>query len=454
MSNPRNRRSPSIESISTETSMLSSSDENSPGVAIQGSHPVFNLIYEEQKDWLHESEGIRSASLLKYEEQSNSDLAPLAAADVYPMHERFYFPAENIYFLVERVLYSVHRYFFERDSSSFTGQGLSKEKPMVLADISTRDFDLFLSILYPSSFNVYTASTVEEWSSILLLADQWSFESIKALAVLKLTPIASPIDKIVLGRRHNVNHWLMGAYMAVCLQEAPLSLEEGRRLGVDDIIRVNAIRHYHVPDRRPLIIPLSDKHIEDTFKLLVKNTHLAPDKSTSDKDMKSRSQEAASDEQKKKQQEEVRDAGELEEHAQQPLTDEVEAVQNGAEEISSGWGTPCEGEINWLSGWKGNNVIIDVGCGSSSQEYCHSMAEQDAQFNPAPGPRNCDLADLKDSCPPPGVCRKEDEADTWGAPKKAKKGGGKKGKKQSTPFHGTCHDLPTLLVACSFPRTP
>ncbi|KZP25198.1 hypothetical protein FIBSPDRAFT_673074, partial [Athelia psychrophila] len=127
-------------------------------------------------------------------------------------------------------------------SSSFVGQGLSRREPMVLAGISTRDLDLFLSILYPSSFGLFSASTVDEWSRILRLADKWSFESIRALAITQLAPIASPIDKIVLGRRYGVNEWLPDAYETVCVRPAALTLDEGRRLGVDDVIRINAIR--------------------------------------------------------------------------------------------------------------------------------------------------------------------------------------------------------------------
>ncbi|KZP12985.1 hypothetical protein FIBSPDRAFT_704487, partial [Athelia psychrophila] len=143
---------------------------------------------------------------------------------------------------VEGVLYSVHRYFFERDSSSFVGQGLSKQEPMVLANVSRHDLDLFLSILYPTSFGAYPASTVEEWSGILYLADKWSFQSIRTLAIAQIAPIATPIDKIVLGRLYDVNEWLTGAYHAVCTRLDALSLEEGRRLGVDDAIRINSIR--------------------------------------------------------------------------------------------------------------------------------------------------------------------------------------------------------------------
>ncbi|KZP29670.1 hypothetical protein FIBSPDRAFT_680093, partial [Athelia psychrophila] len=127
-------------------------------------------------------------------------------------------------------------------SSSFIGQGPSKQEPMVLANVSKRDFNLFLSILYPTSFGVYPASTVQEWSGILHLADKWSFQSIRALAIAQIAPIASPTDKIVFGKLYGVNEWLISAYHAVCTRPDALCLEEGRRLGVDDVIRINAIR--------------------------------------------------------------------------------------------------------------------------------------------------------------------------------------------------------------------
>ena len=223
-----------------------------------------------------------------------------------------------------------------------------------------------------SAFGVYTACTVEDWSSILLLADRWNFESIKALAILKLAPIASPIDKIVLGRRHGVNDWLKSAYTAVCLQEAPLNLQEGRRLGVDDVIRINAVRYYHVPDRRLVTIPLSDTHIDDTFELFVEKRHSAPDEPTAENAVKSGLQDeqvpaavetladgraaASADARKKaKKEEEEREqsdrdraAREIEELVVQRLADEAKAAEEaaahqGGEMIPGGWGSGGDG---------------------------------------------------------------------------------------------------------------
>jgi hypothetical protein len=83
---------------------------------------------------------------------------------------------------------------------------------------------------------------VDEWTSILDLAAKWKFQSIKALALKQLLPIISPIDKLVLGRRHGITGWLPDAYSAICGRKDALTLEEGLRLGMEDVIKISALR--------------------------------------------------------------------------------------------------------------------------------------------------------------------------------------------------------------------
>lgn len=78
--------------------------------------------------------------------------------------------------------------------------------------------------------------------SILELAARWGFESIKLLAIEHLAQYDSPIDKIVLGRKYGIVEWLGGAYEAVCRRNGPLTHEEGIRLGMEDVIRISAVR--------------------------------------------------------------------------------------------------------------------------------------------------------------------------------------------------------------------
>jgi hypothetical protein len=92
-------------------------------------------------------------------------------------------------------------------------------------------------------FGVFAAGTVDEWTAILDLAAKWNFKSIRALAIRQLGPIASSIDKIVLGRKHNIHEWLGDAYRNVCERPDPLTYEEGTRLGMGDVIKISTIRH-------------------------------------------------------------------------------------------------------------------------------------------------------------------------------------------------------------------
>ncbi|KZP22520.1 hypothetical protein FIBSPDRAFT_859569 [Athelia psychrophila] len=146
-------------------------------------------------------------------------------------HPQYYFKDGNVVFLIEEVLYNVHRYFFERDSTHFrsileSAQRSDEHNPIVLPDIRCADFDEFLAILYPTSA-------------------KWGFESIQLLAIDKLTATAIPVDKIVLGRRYGISDWLPGAYEAVCTRADPLTVEEGMKLGVEDIIRISAVRQVY-----------------------------------------------------------------------------------------------------------------------------------------------------------------------------------------------------------------
>lgn len=171
-------------------------------------------------------------------------------------HDRFFFEDGNVIFLVQSKLYCVHRYFFTRDSSYFSihlfaphfdTAKKSHEADILktiinIDDIESRDFDAFLSILYPTNFDETDVCTVEGWASVLHLANMWSFNSIRRLAITRLTGLASPVDKLVYGHKYAVGEWLVPAYVSLCQRQEVLSFEEGRRLSSDDIILIMTIR--------------------------------------------------------------------------------------------------------------------------------------------------------------------------------------------------------------------
>ncbi|PFH50450.1 hypothetical protein AMATHDRAFT_130871, partial [Amanita thiersii Skay4041] len=115
--------------------------------------------------------------------------------------------------------------------------------PIYLPDVTTTDFDRLLSIIYPSTFARCDITTREEWISVLSLSSLLEFSSIRELAIENLSSVASIIDKAILGKKYGVKSWLLSAYSELCTREKPLTLEEGRRLGVDLVVRINELRH-------------------------------------------------------------------------------------------------------------------------------------------------------------------------------------------------------------------
>jgi len=188
----------------------------------------------------------RPASPLDLTEGETSMIQP-NQLDAAKRHPTYYFKDGNVVFLVEGVLYNVHRYFFERDSSHFRSilEATDAVGSLALSDVSSSDFDEFLAILYPTDFRKPAEKSTPQWTSILHLAAKWEFESIKLLAIDNLAAHALPVDKIVLGRRYGIHAWLPGAYESVCTREDPLTVEEGIVLGVEDVIKISAARQVY-----------------------------------------------------------------------------------------------------------------------------------------------------------------------------------------------------------------
>jgi hypothetical protein len=86
-------------------------------------------------------------------------------------------------------------------------------------------------------------SSKEEWISIMDLSSKLEFASIYELSVLNIAPHATFLDKAVLGKRYGVKQWVVEAYGELCTREKPLALEEGRKLGIDLVIKINELRH-------------------------------------------------------------------------------------------------------------------------------------------------------------------------------------------------------------------
>jgi hypothetical protein len=101
-------------------------------------------------------------------------------------------------------------------------------------------------------YSLYDA-TVEEWTSILKLAHQWDFIEVKALAIRELENLRIPaLQKIVIYQTYEVDKkYLQAAFTALAVRDEPISVEEGRELGLETALQLARAREAaRAPNKR------------------------------------------------------------------------------------------------------------------------------------------------------------------------------------------------------------
>jgi hypothetical protein len=88
------------------------------------------------------------------------------------------------------------------------------------------------------ALNAHSLTNERDWTSVLHAAHQLEFPAARSIAVIKLCRIANAVTRIVLAHRYDIRHWLLDAYVSVCMRKELLSLEEGIALGVDVVIAI------------------------------------------------------------------------------------------------------------------------------------------------------------------------------------------------------------------------
>ncbi|KAJ7251146.1 hypothetical protein B0H12DRAFT_1018833 [Mycena haematopus] len=156
-----------------------------------------------------------------------------------PKHPRFFFTDGNMVVIVESTLYKLHRYLFDKRGVSIWFY--AGDQPTHVWE-TKKDFDRFLTILYPSDYSKHECETAEEWTSVLTVADNVGMHDIRRLAISRLAECAGPVDKIMLGHRYNINEWLAPAYLALAMRTESVTPAEGAKLGVDALVRLAALQ--------------------------------------------------------------------------------------------------------------------------------------------------------------------------------------------------------------------
>ncbi|KAJ7473518.1 hypothetical protein FB451DRAFT_1249449 [Mycena latifolia] len=153
-------------------------------------------------------------------------------------------------FEVENVLFRVHEYFLHRDSPVLRDMmpleiAPNGPEPIFHLDgVSSKDFEHLLWLYYNPAVTVYDAPT-NTWRSILRLADRWEMENIKKIAlgnILKAKDL-DDIETIMLCEREDLSRdQATEAYISVCTREAPLTIEELKKLSTEVILIITSAR--------------------------------------------------------------------------------------------------------------------------------------------------------------------------------------------------------------------
>ncbi|KIM74907.1 hypothetical protein PILCRDRAFT_25199, partial [Piloderma croceum F 1598] len=175
-------------------------------------------------------------------------------------HAEYYFEDGNIIFLVENDLFRVHRHFFVRESVVFRDmlsipsgsktatEGLSDDKPILLQNVKSIDFERMMWMFYNKrccrSYTDHTASG-EKWSSIISLAHMWQFETMSYVAfkAYLALPDVGPVDKIAMRQKYDFpREVLLKVFVEICTRDAPLSVEEGQKIGLETLALIAQTR--------------------------------------------------------------------------------------------------------------------------------------------------------------------------------------------------------------------
>ena len=171
-------------------------------------------------------------------------------------HEKYYIPGGDLFIVVEKVLFRVDSYFFQRESNEFAElltpaspathpSGSDVSMAILLDGLSAEDFAKFLWVFYNPLYSLYHAA-VEDWEVILTLSNRWSFREVKNLAIRELEKMAiSDVKRIKLYHDHNVDrNYLIPCFIALCKREESLTVEEGIHLGMITVTQIVTAREH------------------------------------------------------------------------------------------------------------------------------------------------------------------------------------------------------------------
>jgi hypothetical protein len=85
------------------------------------------------------------------------------------------------------------------------------------------------------------------------MAVKFEMPKIRALAMDRLSALATPAERIGVANKFNITEWLAPAYSELCMRYEPLSVEEGNKIGVEGVVRITAMKRVMEENLKALI---------------------------------------------------------------------------------------------------------------------------------------------------------------------------------------------------------
>ncbi|KAI6043418.1 hypothetical protein EDC04DRAFT_3138576 [Pisolithus marmoratus] len=139
----------------------------------------------------------------------------------------------------------------EDQSDSETVEGQSDTCPVTLPGVSKKEFESFLRAFMHRSttwkkqgFGFEPRST-DLCESVLKLSTTWKFDELRNVAIQHLDPPfrpLTPVTKLELASEYKIKQWLLPALLALAQWTEPISVWEGRRIGLENALKLAAVR--------------------------------------------------------------------------------------------------------------------------------------------------------------------------------------------------------------------
>ena len=89
--------------------------------------------------------------------------------------------------------------------------------------------------------SIFRRTSTDEWRKLLVISSKLDCGEVRTKAIDELTAkktSMSPIDRIELGNKYNVPQWLPEAYAEAFVRDSHLTVEEGKKLGLEVTVKV------------------------------------------------------------------------------------------------------------------------------------------------------------------------------------------------------------------------